>query len=72
MKAKETFNNKKEYLTLRVRMVIWVQVEFLACVGLAFLIDNIAHTLNPNWNVPILLELIIISLVVGGVMTGII
>lgn len=72
MKAKETFNNKKEYLTLRVRMVIWVQVELLACVGLAFLIDNIAHTLNPNWNVPILLELIIISLVVGGVMTGII
>ena len=72
MKAKETFNNKKEYLTLRVRMVIWVQVELLAYVGLAFLIDNIAHTLNPNWNVPILLELIIISLVVGGVMTGII
>lgn len=72
MKAKETFNNKKEYLTLRVRMVIWVQVELLACVGLAFLIDNIAHTLNPNWNVPILLELIIISLVDGGVMTGII
>lgn len=72
MKAKETFNNKKEYLTLRVLMVIWVQVELLACVGLAFLIDNIAHTLNPNWNVPILLKLIIISLVVGGVMTGII
>lgn len=72
MKAKETFNNKKEYLTLRVRMVIWVQVELLACVAPAFLIDNIAHTLNPNWNIPILLELIIISLVVGGVMTAII
>ena len=76
MKHKKAFdeirNRKKEYLTLRVRMVIWVQVELLACVALAFLIDNIAHTLNPNWNIPILLELIIISLVVGGVMTAII
>jgi len=76
MKTRQTFeqirNRKKERLTLRVRMVIWVQVELLACVGLAFLIDNIAHTLNPNWNIPLLLELVIVSVVVGGVMTAII
>lgn len=76
MKTRQTFedirNRKKERLTLRVRMVLWVQVELLACVGLAFLIDNIAHTLNPDWNVPLLLELVIVSVVVGGVMTAII
>ena len=76
MKTRQTFeqirNRKKELLTLRVRMVLWVQVELLACVGLAFLIDNIAHTLNPNWNIPLLLELVIVSVVVGGVMTAII
>ena len=76
MKTRQTFedirNRKKERLTLRVRMVLWVQVELLACVGLAFLIDNIAHTLNPDWNVPLLLELVIVSVVVGGVMTAVI
>ena len=76
MKTRQTFedirNRKKERLTLRVRMVLWVQVEPLACVGLAFLIDNVAHTLNPNWNIPLLLELVIVSVVVGGVMTAVI
>lgn len=76
MKTGQTFkdirNRKKERLTLRVRMVLWVQVELLACVGLAFLIDSIAHTLNPNWNIPLLLELVIVSVVVGGVMTAVI
>ena len=76
MKTRQTFeqirNRKKERLTLRVRMVLWVQVELLACVGLAFLIDNIAHTLNSNWNIPLLLELISVSVVVGGVMTAVI
>lgn len=76
MKTRQTFedirNRKKERLTLRVRMVLWVQVELLACVGLAFFIDNVAHTLNPDWNVPLLLELVIVSVVVGGVMTAVI
>jgi len=76
MKTRQTFeyirNRKKDRFTLRVRMVLWVQLELLACVGLAFLIDNIAHTVNPNWNIPLLLELVIVSVVVGGVMTAII
>lgn len=76
MKTRQTFedirNRKKGRLTLRMRMVLWVQIELLACVGLAFLIDNIAHTLNPNWNIPLPLELVIVSVVVGGVMTAVI
>ena len=76
MKTRQTFedirNRKKGRLTLRMRMVLWVQIELLACVGLVFLIDNIAHTLNPNWNIPLPLELVIVSVVVGGVMTAVI
>jgi signal transduction histidine kinase len=76
MKKTESFeevkNRKKELFTLRVRMVVFVQLELLACVGLAFLIDKIAHVLNPGWNVPLLLELVLVSLVVGGVMTAIV
>ncbi|MBR2043403.1 MAG: HAMP domain-containing histidine kinase [Clostridia bacterium] len=74
MKTRQIFedirNRKKERLTLRVRMVIWVQAELLACVGLAFLIDNIAHTLNSKWKVPLLLEIVIVSVIVGGIMTA--
>lgn len=76
MKTKEIFNEirnrKKEFFTLRVRMVLWVQVELLVCIGIAFLVDYIAHTLNSNWSVPVVLEHIIISLVVGSVLTAII
>lgn len=74
MKAKESFdeilNRKKERLTLRVRMVVVVQLELLACVGIAFLIDHVAHILNPNWQVPLLIELILTSLIIGGVATS--
>ena len=76
MKSKGFFrkktNQKIGLLTLRVRMVLWVQLELLACVGLAFLIDKIAHTLNTDWNMPLWFLFIIVSIVVGGVMTSII
>lgn len=76
MKKTESFeeikNRKRELFTLRVRMVIFVQLELLACVGLAFLIDKVAHIFYPEWNVPLLLELVLVSLAVGGVMTSIV
>lgn len=75
MKTTETFEeirDRKKPLSLRLRMVLWVQVELLACVGLAFLIDNIVHTFRPDWNIPLILELVIISVVVGGATTAII
>lgn len=74
MKTRQIFEQirgrKKKHFTLRVRMVIWVQIELLASIGLAYLIDCIAHILNSNWNVPLLLELIIVSVIVGGVITS--
>lgn len=76
IKARQIFeeirSRKKEILTLRVRMVLWVQAELLACVGLSLLIDRVAHTVNPDWNMPLWLMLVILSVVVGGVMTAII
>ena len=74
MKTRETFeqirNRKKERFTLRIKMVVMVQVELLLCAGIAFLIDNIAHGLNPNWKVPLFWELVVVSLIVGAVGTS--
>lgn len=76
MKPEQTFNEirngKRPRLTLRVRMVLWVQIELLSCVGLAFLIDAVARTLTPHWNIPLLVILIMVSIIVGGVMTALI
>ncbi len=73
-KALDIFNEiksrKKDRFSLRVRMVLLVQLELLGCVALTFLIDKIAHSLNPNWQIPLILELIIVSVVVGGIITS--
>lgn len=74
MKTRETFeqirNRKKERFPLRVKMIVMVQFEILLCVGLTFLIDSVAHTLNSDWKVSLLWELVIVSLVVGTVATN--
>lgn len=74
MKTRETFeqirNRKKERFPLRVKMIVMVQFEILLCVGLTFLIDSVVHTLNSDWKVSLLWELVIISLVVGTVATN--
>lgn len=56
-------------LTLRVRMIITVQLELLLCIGLAFLIDKIGKSVIKNWNIPTLLEVIIVTLITGSVAT---
>ena len=74
MNVRETFdeirNRKKEHFTLNIRMVLIVQLELLACVGLAFLIDMLVRAIKPDWNFPIILEIIIVSIMVGGVATA--
>jgi len=73
MQTRETFeelrNRKKERFPLRVRMILMVQLELLLCAVLTFFIDKLAHMLNPNWNVSLLIELIVVSLIVGAVAT---
>lgn len=72
MKFFQTRSSKKRFLSLRVRMVILIHLELLFCIAFAFLIDKIANTLNENWSIPIWLEIVIVSTVVGGVLTTII
>lgn len=61
---------KKKFFTLRSQMVCAVQIELLVCIFLAYLIDKIAHMINPEWSIPILLELVIIGVIVGGSLTS--
>lgn len=68
MKNRQKQPDKKR-LTLRVRMIITVQLELLLCTGLAFLIDQIGKTLIKNWSVPTILEVIIVTLITGSIAT---
>lgn len=74
MKARETFekirNRRRDRFPLTTRMILTVQLELLLCVGLTYLLDTLAYTLNPNWKFPLFWELIIVSLLVGAVATA--
>lgn len=75
MKARDVYrairNRKRNHrLTLQVRMVIMVQIVLLLCVGMGFLMDRVAHMLNPDWSMPLPAELVVISIVLGGAATS--
>lgn len=73
MKAKEAFekirNQRDNKFGLRVRMTFLVSVEILVCVilsyGLSVLLNHTTHI-----KIPILLELIVLSLLIGLLVTG--
>ena len=73
MKARETFerirNQRDNKFSLRVRMTFMVSVEILVCItlsyGLSTLLNNFTHI-----KVPILLELIVLSLLIGLLVTS--
>ena len=73
MKTRETFekirNQRNNKFSLRVRMTFMVSAEILACIILSYslstLLNNIIHI-----EVPILLELIVLSLLIGLLVTG--
>ncbi|MBQ3075763.1 MAG: HAMP domain-containing histidine kinase [Clostridia bacterium] len=73
MRSREAFetirNRKKDRFSLRTRMILMVQLELLACVGLTYLLDLLAYTLEPNWKFPLFWELVIVSMLVGTVAT---
>lgn len=74
MKTREIFdeirNRKKEYITIRVRMVLAVLGELVFCALLAFLLDMFIRWLFPWWKFPFIAELIIVSVVVGTITTA--
>ncbi|MBR2616440.1 MAG: HAMP domain-containing histidine kinase [Clostridia bacterium] len=69
MKPTQKSRSPKDRFSLRARMVFLVQVELLLVAGLTYLIDLLARSLNPDWSVSVILELIIVSLIVGAVLT---
>lgn len=73
MKARETFekirNQRNNKLSLRVRLTFMVSAEILICIIVAYsfsiLFNNTVHI-----KVPILIELIVLSLLIGLLVTG--
>lgn len=74
MKTRETFDEirkgKKEYLTLRVRMVLAVQLELIASGLLTLVLDILIRKVFPWWKFPIVWELIIVSFIIGSIATA--
>ena len=73
MKAKETFekirNQRDNKLSLRVRLTFMVSAEILICIIVAYsfsiFFNNTVHI-----KVPIIIELIVLSLLIGLLVTG--
>lgn len=73
MKAKETFekirNQRDDKFSLRVRMTFMVSVEILVCVILSYTLSTLLNN-TTHIKIPILLELIVLSLFIGSLVTG--
>ena len=72
---KETFekirNKKPEIFTLRVRLTLLVMAELTTVVLLAALLTELIHSvLKIEINIPVALELIVLSLIVGAAVTS--
>lgn len=75
MKTRETFddirNQKNDKLSLRVRLTLVVSAELVACILLAVGLDALLrNVVFENWEIPLLAELIVVSLMVGGAVTS--
>ena len=74
MRSREDFDRiraqKKELFTLRVRMTLMVQAELILCVGLSFAVHWALHSLWPLLNIPLWLEILAVSMIVGLILTG--
>lgn len=73
MKAREAFdrirNRWKSKFSLRVRMTFLVAAEILVCVGLSYILTTVLNDIS-NFKVPIWLELLVLSLFIGFLVTG--
>lgn len=71
MKTRETFeeirSRKKEYFTLRVKMVIAVQIILVGSTLLTVLFDFLIKSVFRGWKFPILWEFVIVSFILGSI-----
>lgn len=75
MNAREHFENvrrqRKSRFSLRTRLTILVTLEMLACVVVAYALDELfQRVIRPDWNIPLALELVFVCLLIGIVVTG--
>jgi len=69
-KSREIFeelrNQSDQKISLQTRLVMLVSSEMLICIAFTFLIDSLfTYFLGERWKVPVIIELIVISLIVG-------
>lgn len=58
-------------LSLRTRMIILVSLEIMASIGLAFFVSNIVNEIfGENMKIPLLVELLVLSLIIGAFVTS--
>lgn len=76
MNSRERFDKvrsqQRNRFSLRTRLTAVVTLEMLVCVGAGYGLDRLFNHVFPNsWKVPLLLELAVMSLVVGIFVTGV-
>ena len=74
MKTRELFEAARERkirFSLRLRLTVLVTLEIIVCVLLALAVDSLLTDWLPElWNVPLLADLILISVLVGALVTS--
>ena len=75
MNVRERFERAKRQrhhrMSLRMRLIIAVTVEMLLCVTAAYGVDMLINkVIMPGWKVPLEIELLAMSLLVGVLLTG--
>ena len=73
MNTREQFekvrSKKENHFSLRTRLTVFVTLEMLVCIGIAFGLDLLITSIFP-WQIPLLVELLGVCLVVGILVTG--
>ena len=74
MKTREKFdelrNERKQISGLRFRMILSVEAVLLVAILIGFLVDLAIRTFLPNWNIPIIVEVLIVGSLVGSFATN--
>ena len=65
----EVRSKKENHFSLRTRLTVFVTLEMLVCIGIAFGLDLLITSIF-SWQIPLFVELLGVCLVVGILVTG--
>ena len=68
----EIRSKRKKRPQIDLRMIVAVQAIMLSCIGLAYLFEFCRKSFFPSFDIPVVLELIIISIIVGAIATTVV